>query len=67
MGKPNELGVSANEVKAHFVRNGTTMNQWRKPLGVSHALVSQLIHGKRPGRSGRSLKIWQALRKELGK
>ena len=63
--KPNGLGKTPDEIKAHFVRNGTSLNQFAKRMKVSHPLVSKLIHGQRPGRTGRSKRVMAELRKEL--
>lgn len=64
--KTNGLGKTPQQIKAHFVAQGTSLNQFAKRMGVSHPLVSKLIYGQRPGRRGRSLKVLRALRRELG-
>lgn len=62
---PGLCGRSAPEIKAHFVARGTSLNRFAQAQGVSHALVSKLIHRQRPGRTGRSRAVMSALAREL--
>jgi predicted transcriptional regulator len=59
--KPQKLRLDSRRIRSKLILRGYSLRSWAKSLGVSGPLVSMLISGAKPGKSGQSVVIKRKL------